>query len=54
MDRVDTQMVGSIVTAWYPEKAHEDDNYQVKIVASGITDRNANFKTELEISVRVA
>ena len=53
MDRVDTEMVGSIVTAWYPAKAHEDDNYQVKMVASGITDRNANFKTELEISVRV-
>ena len=53
MDKVDTQMVGSIVTAWYPAKAHEDDNYQVKIEARGITDKHANFKAELEVSVRV-
>ena len=53
MDKVDTEMVGSVVTAWYPAKAHEDDKYQVKIEASGITDKHANFKTELDFSVRV-
>ncbi len=53
MDKVDTEMVGSIVTAWYPAKVNEDDDYQVKIEASGITDKHANFKTELDISVRV-
>ena len=53
MDKVDTEMVGSIVTAWYPSKVNEDDDYQVKIEASGITDKHANFKTELDISVRV-